>query len=308
MQDLTRHHSLAFGFAWNSDVALPAFSADPGNSGRPALEIVRREVVPQHREPIRAQGNVVQYAEGLRYHADREATFDLYTPGRVEVTPGPDWTGTLPPSFFGTLTAFLLAGRGCIPLHGSAVEIEGRAVLICGPAGAGKSTLAAGLIALGARLISDDLSILHPVIPGQQPMLFAGRRAIRLFSSTAEWLAESATLVGEATPARGKLAVLPTQVDPLTPVPLSSVVVLGSEDHRSTGPERQLLLKKQLYRPHWMRLLPGRDLRLLALSFAARQLAVYRQPSITGRQRETFLAQAERTWRKVTSPVAIDIQ
>ena len=41
-------------------------------------------------------------------------------------------------------------------LHGSAVEIAGRGVLIVGPSGSGKSALALRLMALGARLIGDD--------------------------------------------------------------------------------------------------------------------------------------------------------
>lgn len=41
-------------------------------------------------------------------------------------------------------------------LHASAVEFDGRAVLIEGPSGSGKSGLALQLIAFGARLITDD--------------------------------------------------------------------------------------------------------------------------------------------------------
>lgn len=40
--------------------------------------------------------------------------------------------------------------------HASAVAIDGRAVLIEGPSGSGKSGLALGLMALGAELIADD--------------------------------------------------------------------------------------------------------------------------------------------------------
>ena len=41
-------------------------------------------------------------------------------------------------------------------LHGSAVAAGGRAVLITGAAGAGKTTLALEMIALGAELVADD--------------------------------------------------------------------------------------------------------------------------------------------------------
>ncbi len=43
-------------------------------------------------------------------------------------------------------------------VHGTAVALAGRALLIVGPSGAGKSSLALQLMALGAGLVSDDLT------------------------------------------------------------------------------------------------------------------------------------------------------
>lgn len=43
-------------------------------------------------------------------------------------------------------------------LHATAVAHAGRAVLILGPSGAGKSSLAIRMLALGADLVSDDLT------------------------------------------------------------------------------------------------------------------------------------------------------
>jgi serine kinase of HPr protein (carbohydrate metabolism regulator) len=43
-----------------------------------------------------------------------------------------------------------------ILVHGTAVAIDGRAVLLRGPSGAGKSDLALRLIDTGARLVADD--------------------------------------------------------------------------------------------------------------------------------------------------------
>lgn len=45
-------------------------------------------------------------------------------------------------------------------VHASAVQLDGRGVLILGPSGCGKSGLALRLIALGAVLIADDRVIL----------------------------------------------------------------------------------------------------------------------------------------------------
>jgi serine kinase of HPr protein (carbohydrate metabolism regulator) len=46
-------------------------------------------------------------------------------------------------------------------LHASTVALDGRAVLICGPSGSGKSDLALRLIDRGFRLVSDDQTIVR---------------------------------------------------------------------------------------------------------------------------------------------------
>ncbi|UPG65834.1 aldolase [Metabacillus endolithicus] len=57
----------------------------------------------------------------------------------------------------GTCMGALLLQRRILPLHGSAIEINGKAYAIVGDSGAGKSTLASALLRLGYHLISDDV-------------------------------------------------------------------------------------------------------------------------------------------------------
>lgn len=66
--------------------------------------------------------------------------------------PNPDWASIV------ASQALPLAAtvRGLEVMHASGVVIDGRAVLIAGPPGAGKSSLAAALLRRGGRLLSDD--------------------------------------------------------------------------------------------------------------------------------------------------------
>ncbi|HET8613423.1 MAG TPA: HPr kinase/phosphatase C-terminal domain-containing protein [Sphingomonas sp.] len=61
-------------------------------------------------------------------------------------------------------------------IHASCVAIDGRAVLLCGRSGAGKSDLALRLVDRGARLVSDDYTHLR-------------RREGRLYASPPDTLA-----------------------------------------------------------------------------------------------------------------------
>ncbi len=57
----------------------------------------------------------------------------------------------------GSAMGVLLMQRGILPLHGSAVVIDGKAYAFCGQSGAGKSTLASAFGELGRPLVTDDV-------------------------------------------------------------------------------------------------------------------------------------------------------
>ena len=67
-------------------------------------------------------------------------------------------------------------------VHASCVAIKGRAVLIAGPSGSGKSDLALRLIERGARLVSDDYTELVPEggrLLASPPERIAGKIEVR---------------------------------------------------------------------------------------------------------------------------------
>lgn len=57
----------------------------------------------------------------------------------------------------GTCMGTILFQRGLLPLHGSAVVIDGKAYAFVGDSGAGKSTLAAAFLDRGFELLTDDV-------------------------------------------------------------------------------------------------------------------------------------------------------
>ncbi|GAB1793275.1 HPr kinase/phosphorylase [Priestia megaterium] len=57
----------------------------------------------------------------------------------------------------GTCMGAILLHRKILPLHGSAIAINGKAYAIVGDSGAGKSTLASAFLKRGFKLLSDDV-------------------------------------------------------------------------------------------------------------------------------------------------------
>jgi hypothetical protein len=57
----------------------------------------------------------------------------------------------------GPVLGFVMRLRGTVPMHASAVAIDGRGLLFLGPEGAGKSTTVAAFARMGVPVLSDDI-------------------------------------------------------------------------------------------------------------------------------------------------------
>jgi hypothetical protein len=73
--------------------------------------------------------------------------------------------------------------RGVPLLHGCVVDIGGRAVVVMGAPGAGKSTAAAALVRAGCPLVSDDVAAMS--VGNDDILVQAGYPQLRLFADSA---------------------------------------------------------------------------------------------------------------------------
>jgi hypothetical protein len=89
----------------------------------------------------------------------------------------------------GPALALSLELAGFLCLHGSAVVIDGQAIVFLGPKYHGKSTLATALTAAGAQLIGDDLIA---VSPAPVPTVRPGVPSVRLWDDAVGALSVSA--------------------------------------------------------------------------------------------------------------------
>ena len=120
--------------------------------GAPVLSVVRR---PDGRVAVRFQGDedagYLLASEGYgRFHVDAGARLVRCAPVQ---RPSGRWQRFL----VGQVLPFVAVLRGFEVFHASMVELDGRGVALVAASGVGKSTLAAALVARGARLVTDDV-------------------------------------------------------------------------------------------------------------------------------------------------------
>lgn len=145
------------GLSVVSDLALPgAIAADGGGASDVTL---RRAVVPESLGAVAGRGPLCEIS-GERFllrvpgigrfliSAGREIAFEI--DGRIAEEDAAVFLA-------GVAFGILLHQRGQIVLNGSAVAVNGRAVVFCGASGVGKSALAAALVKRGCPLVADDI-------------------------------------------------------------------------------------------------------------------------------------------------------
>lgn len=84
----------------------------------------------------------------------------------------------------GSIYGAILHQRKILPIHGSSFRYKGAAVMICGDAGAGKSSLTASFCLIGAEFLTDDVT---PVVfRGGLPLIWSVSDRIKLWDDTLE--------------------------------------------------------------------------------------------------------------------------
>lgn len=138
----------------------------------------------------------------------------------------------------GSVLGYAMCLRGLPTLHGSVVEIDGRAVALLGGSGAGKSTLAGAFLAAGNAMLADDHLVLGRV--GTQPQndrweALPGPPRLRLWPNSMTVCDGPVQPISTWTDAEGKRHLEPPAAAYCSnPLPLAAIYVLMTRD-----PERR---------------------------------------------------------------------
>jgi hypothetical protein len=211
-----------YGFEVKSELPFARLNAAAGTRGELKIEVATEPLVAPGQDPVSALVDEKGRCWYASYELEGGACLLELPPsgsfllepdaGRVVVERTSEGDGDLlEHRIASSALCTLLAMRGDLVLHASAVEVDGRAVLFCGPTQRGKSTLARALGESGHRLLSEDGIAID--LEGEAPTAFPGARGVRARSRD-----------GDGRP-RTDLLPDPGPGEP-TPCPVATVVLL----------------------------------------------------------------------------------
>ena len=128
---------------------------------------------------------------------------------------------------WGVPALLCFAARGFLPLHAAAVEVDGGAIVLGAHRTVGKSTLAAGFVSAGYRLLNEDLTCIDL---SSHPAVIPGPAMLRLRPDMGELLTMPGTTDVRKTDDRRHLALDPATRGDCAPVPIRGVVFLVRSD------------------------------------------------------------------------------
>ncbi len=115
---------------------------------------------PAPNEPLNLFG-FVRISDSCVQFGCRHAVYEISNANKIVIDPEKDATPEQLRLFLlGSTMAVLLTQRNFFPLHGGAVVVNGKAAIITGVAGAGKSTITSTIVKLGVPYLTDDVSAL----------------------------------------------------------------------------------------------------------------------------------------------------
>ncbi len=184
----------AYGFGIKSAIALPGFIQIPKEDTKVSIHLA--PVSPPRTSPKEGV-SIDKLSNGLTIHWRGVASYKIIRGREIFITPesGADSISTLKAQpFYGMAIAAILHQQQHVVLHGSSVEINGKALVLLGQKGMGKSTLTAALLSEGHNFICDDVTALllndpsgTQVLPGV-PRLRLWADAVRAIGHTPDEL------------------------------------------------------------------------------------------------------------------------
>lgn len=271
----------AFGLSIRSELPLPELPRITAQAGEPDIVIKLGDLS----EAWRA----CEVQDG--YYASADGQFLFYVPDvaiygirggmQIVVSPVAGAEEQIVRLYLlGTCMGTVLMQRRILPLHGSAVVIDGQAYAFVGDSGAGKSTLAAAFLNRGYRLLTDDVIAVSPAADGGAPLVTPAYPQQKLWQDSIERLGMEPGRYRHLY--QSKYALPVSSGFAANAVPLAGLFELtttegeGIELSRYQGLERLAILRLHTYRNFLIPHLAGEQWHFSTVAGMASRVEMYR--------------------------------
>jgi hypothetical protein len=160
IKTINKNSYFSFGFRIVSYLPLPELPPliEPHASAENAVHVTRMDLTSQWSTAVSDNEYFAVDNHQVLIRVPDTAIFRICNGNSITVSPFEGFNeDKIRLYILGTCMGVILLQKRIIPLHGSAIAINGKAYAILGESGAGKSTLASILLNQGFHLLSDDL-------------------------------------------------------------------------------------------------------------------------------------------------------
>lgn len=252
-QTITKNYYDAFGLKILSAIDLPELSPISFSLGTEDIVIESGDLTLRWNESANLGKSFYIKKNDVLFMITDTAIFSVTDGNKIIVSPiaGAD-ENKIRLYILGTCMGALLLQRKIMPLHGSAIAIDGKAYAIVGERGAGKSTLASAFIKKGFKLLSDD--VIPVTFIENDPTVISSYPQQKLWQESLTAFGMDASELKPLFERETKYAVPVAdhfQADPLELAGVFELIKSGGEEvsiHKVQGLERFPILYRHTFR------------------------------------------------------------
>lgn len=247
---------MAYGLNISSDICFPELMPA---SGIGDVNIICDKVPTEILKPIVKNKTYQISTNQLLFYVEGVGHYYVENGNRIVVQPDEHAdTGKVRLFVLGTAFGALLLQRGILPIHGSAVVIDGLCIIFTGVSGAGKSTLSSAFRKKGYPFLADDISVIT-LDEGRLPWVQPAYPQQKLCRDSVQMMGDDISFLKQVDEDTDKYAVPVLKHFQHLPVRLAAICELRPYDCCSIGisqvfgTEKLQVLMKNIYRVELLR-------------------------------------------------------
>lgn len=276
---MKKYYYRIFGLNIESEIELPDL---PFDHSYPIDVVIKYGKIPRHIVNAKNKGVLYESKQNdFLFRLENVSSYRVQNGNTITVQPNEKATSEEIRLFLlGSTMGGLLHQRGILPIHGSAVEKDNKALIIAGASSSGKSSLAAGMSELGYSIISDDISVIE-FQNENKVMVQPGTPYLKLWNDVLSYFKEDPNLT-KVRPNLDKYYLPKKTVTPNKAIPLEKIIALSVKNssgfvHRKIhGAQKFELLRNNTYRLQYSEPFEQSKLQFFNLTKLANSVEIYK--------------------------------